>query len=105
MYWSKLFIPTLREAPAGIESAGLAGLVRAGYLRRLGGGAFAEPFLARRATRRIDVLARYEMAALGAQEFRVRGDGALLKLGRELRSHKQLPQIWYQRALEACSFH
>ena len=104
MYWSKLFIPTLREAPAAIESAGLAALVRAGYLRRLPGGAFADLSLAQSTIRRITTLAREELAVLGAQEFHV-PNGRMLALGRELRSYKQLPQIWYQGALEACSFH
>ena len=35
--WSKLFIPTLREAPADAEVASHKFLVRAGYIRQLGG--------------------------------------------------------------------
>ena len=36
--WSKLFIPTLREAPADAEVASHRFLVRSGYIRQLGAG-------------------------------------------------------------------
>ena len=35
MIWSKLFIPTMREAPADAEAMSHALLLRAGYIRRL----------------------------------------------------------------------
>jgi prolyl-tRNA synthetase len=37
MRWSEIFIPTLREDPAGISHPGLRVLVRGGYLRRVKG--------------------------------------------------------------------
>jgi len=38
--WSKLFIPTLREAPADAEVASHKFLLRAGYIRQLGAGIY-----------------------------------------------------------------
>jgi len=89
MLWSKLFIPTLRD-----ESQPL--LARAGYMR---GPAYL--YLGQRVIRKMEDLVREEMNALGAQEF---GRGAdLLHMARELRSYRQLPQIW-RRAEESFSF-
>ena len=89
MLWSKLFIPTLRE-----ESQPL--LARAGYMR---GSMYL--YLGQRVLRKMEDIVREEMDAMGAQEF---GGGAnLLHLARELRSYRQLPQIWY-RAGESYSF-
>ena len=38
--WSRLFVPTLREAPADAEVASHRLLVRAGYIRQLGAGIY-----------------------------------------------------------------
>jgi prolyl-tRNA synthetase len=101
MRWNRLFIPTLREAPAGIATAGSRLLTRAGYLR---GGAFL--FLGRRLLRRIVRIVREEMDALGAQELLVPPRQSMAELAGEIRSYKQLPQIWYQfqDRFGACSF-
>jgi prolyl-tRNA synthetase len=131
--WSKLFIPTLREAPADAEVASHKFLVRAGYIRQLGAGIYSYLFLGQRSIDRIVGIVREEMDRI-AQEFllptihpadlwresgrwTLMGDnmfrlkdrkGADLCLGmtheevmtdiarNELRSYKQLPQIWYQ---------
>jgi len=131
--WSKLFIPTLREAPADAEVASHKFLVRAGYIRQLGAGIYNYLFLGQRSINKIIGIVREEMDTIG-QEFylpallpkepweksgrwTVMGDnmfrlkdrkGAELCLGmtheeimttiagNELRSYKQLPQIWYQ---------
>jgi prolyl-tRNA synthetase len=131
--WSKLFIPTLREAPADAEVASHKFLLRAGYVRQLGSGIYSYLFLAQRSINKIIGIVREEMDTIG-QEFllpalnpkevweasgrwSVMGDnmfrlkdrkGAELCLGmtheevmteiarKELRSYKQLPQIWYQ---------
>src|ERR1041385_231096 len=128
--WSKLFIPTLREAPADAEVASHKFLVRSGYIRQLAAGLYDYLFLGQRSMLKI---VREEMDKIG-QEFylpalnpreiweasgrwSVMGDnmfrlkdrkGADLCLGmtheeimtdiarKELRSYKQLPQIWYQ---------
>jgi prolyl-tRNA synthetase len=131
--WSKLFIPTLREAPADAEVASHKFLVRAGYIRQLAAGIYSFLFLGHRSMLKIAEVVREEMDTIG-QEFylpalhpreiweasgrwQMMGDnmfrlkdrsGRDLCLGmteeevmteiarKELRSYKQLPQIWYQ---------
>lgn len=131
--WSKLFIPTLREAPADAEVASHKFLLRAGYIRQLGAGIYNYLFLGQRSLNKIIGIVRGEMDQI-AQEFYLPGilprepweqsgrwtgmgenmfrlkdrKGADLCLGMtheeimttiarsELRSYKQLPQIWYQ---------
>lgn len=131
--WSKLFVPTLREAPADAEVASHKFLVRSGYIRQLGAGIYSYLFLGQRSINKIIAIVREEMDKIG-QEFLLPGilpsevweqsgrwttmgqnmfrlqdrKGAWLCLGmtheevmtdiarKELRSYKQLPQIWYQ---------
>src|SRR5580658_7281645 len=131
--WSKLFVPTLREAPSDAEVASHKFLLRAGYIRQLSAGIYNYLFLGQRSLNKIIAIVREEMDTIG-QEFHlpaihprevweqsgrwsVMGDnmfrlkdrkGADLCLGmtheevmtsiarNELRSYKQLPQIWYQ---------
>jgi prolyl-tRNA synthetase len=66
---SRLFGATLREAPAGAESAGHALLVRAGFVRQLGQGLFSALPLARRSLSRIEAVLRAAMDAIGGQEM------------------------------------
>jgi prolyl-tRNA synthetase len=131
--WSKLFIPTLREAPADAEVASHKFLLRSGYIRQLGAGIYNYLFLGQRSLNKIIGIVREEMdqigqefflpailprepweqsgrwAAMGDNMFRLKDrKGADLCLGmtheeimttiarNELRSYKQLPQIWYQ---------
>src|SRR3981189_1252945 len=131
--WSKLFIPTLREAPADAEVASHKFLIRAGYIRQLASGIYSYLFLGQRSMEKIINIVREEMDKIGQEFFlpalnpreiwegcgrwEVMGDnmfrlkdrkGADLCLGmtheevmtsiarNELRSYKQLPQIWYQ---------
>ncbi len=131
--WSKLFIPTLREAPADAEVASHKFLVRSGYIRQLGAGIYSYLFLGQRSINKIIGIVREEMdkigqefllptihpaeiweqsgrwATMGQNMFRLQDrKGAWLCLGmtheevmtdiarKELRSYKQLPQIWYQ---------
>ncbi len=131
--WSKLFIPTLREAPADAEVASHKFLVRAGYIRQLGAGIYSYLFLGQRSINRIIGIVREEMDRIGVEfllptihpadlwresgRWIIMGDamfrlkdrkGAELCLGmtheevmtdiarHDLRSYKQLPQIWYQ---------
>ena len=131
--WSKLFVPTLREAPADAEVASHKFLLRSGYIRQLGAGLYNYLFLGQRSLNKVIAIVREEMDKIG-QEFYLpailprelweesgrwtgMGDnmfrlkdrkGADLCLGmtheevmtaiarNELRSYKQLPQIWYQ---------
>ena len=131
--WSRLFVPTHREAPADAEVASHKFLLRSGYIRQLGAGIYSYLFLGQRSINKIIRVVRDEMDKIG-QEFLLPGimpsdiweqsgrwstigqnmfrlqdrKGAWLCLGftheevvtdiarRELRSYKQLPQIWYQ---------
>jgi len=131
--WSKLFIPTLREAPADAEVASHQLLLRAGYIRQLGAGIYSYLPLGTRALNKVIAIVREEMdsiaqefflpalhpreiweesgrwTAMGDNMFRLKDrKGADLALGmtheeimtsiarNEIRSYKQLPQIWYQ---------
>jgi prolyl-tRNA synthetase len=131
--WSKLFVPTLREAPTDAEVASHRLLVRAGYIRQLAAGIYNYLFLGQRSLNKIMAIVRQEMdkigqelylpgilpkepwaesgrwTAMGDNMFRLKDrKGADLCLGmtheeivttiarNELRSYKQLPQIWYQ---------
>ena len=131
--WSKLFIPTLREAPSDAEVASHKFLLRAGYVRQLGAGLYSFLFLGQRSLGKITAIVREEMdrigqefllpallpadlwrqsgrwTTMGENMFRLQDrKGADLCLGmtheeimtdiarKELRSYKQLPQIWYQ---------
>ena len=66
--WSKLFLPTLREAPADAEVASHKFLVRAGYVRQLSAGIYSYLFLAQRSILKITGIVRQEMDKIG-QEF------------------------------------
>src|SRR5579863_7828172 len=69
MYWSKLFIPTLRENPAEAEVVSHQLLLRAGYIRQLAAGVYSYLFLAQRSLLKITQIVREEMDAIGAQEM------------------------------------
>jgi prolyl-tRNA synthetase len=131
--WSKLFVPTLREAPTDAEVASHKFLLRAGYMRQLGAGLYNYLFLGQRSLNKVIAIVRDEMdqigqefflpallprevweqsgrwSTMGENMFRLKDrKGADLCLGMtheeimtsiarsELRSYKQLPQIWYQ---------
>jgi prolyl-tRNA synthetase len=134
MRWTNLFVPTLRDNPAGAEAISHILLLRAGYVRQLTAGIYSYLPLAQRSLLKIMNIVREEMNRIGGQEFllpalnpaevwketgrwEVMGEnmfrlkdrkGADLCLGMtheevftfiardELRSYKQLPQIWYQ---------
>jgi prolyl-tRNA synthetase len=134
MFWSQLFIPTLRENPAEAEVPSHQLLLRAGYIRQLSAGIYNYLFLAQRSLLKITQIVREEMNAIGAQEmllaalhpaeiwqesgrwelmgsnmFRLKDrwehdlclgmthEEVMTSIARgELRSYKQLPQIWYQ---------
>ncbi len=67
--WSKLFVPTLREAPADAEVASHKFLLRAGYIRQLGAGLYSYLFFGQRSVNKIVGIVREEMDKIG-QEFR-----------------------------------
>ncbi len=134
MLWSKLFIPTLRDAPTDAEVVSHKLLLRAGYIRQLAAGVYNHLFLSQRTLLKITRIVREEMDAIGGQEmllpalnpaelwqesgrwsvmghdmFRLKDrfdrdlclamthEEVMTSIARgELRSYKQLPQIWYQ---------
>ena len=69
MRWSKLFIPTLRDAPADAEAASHALLVKGGFIRQLHAGHYSMLPLGWRVHQKVARIVREEMDAIGAQEF------------------------------------
>ncbi|MCB1253829.1 MAG: proline--tRNA ligase, partial [Austwickia sp.] len=66
---SSLFLRTLREDPADAELPGHRLLVRAGYIRRAAPGVYSWLPLGLRVLRKVEVVVREEMDAIGAQEL------------------------------------
>jgi prolyl-tRNA synthetase len=66
---SKLFLPTLRDAPADAEALSHKLLVRGGYIRQVGAGLWSFLPLGWRVHRKVEQIVRDEMDAIGAQEF------------------------------------
>src|SRR5437667_12803437 len=71
MRMSKLFVRTLREAPAEAEVASHKLLLRAGYIRKLMAGVYTWLPLGFRTLRKIEAIVRQEMDATEAQEIRM----------------------------------
>lgn len=69
MRWSRLFTPTLRENPGGVESASHRLLLRAGYIRQLMSGHYTLLPLGQRTRGKVMAVIREEMARIGGQEF------------------------------------
>ncbi|MGI9597997.1 MAG: proline--tRNA ligase [Acidimicrobiales bacterium] len=69
MRWSKLFIPTLRDAPADAEAVSHALLVQGGFIRQLHAGHYSLLPLGWRVHNKVANIVRQEMDALGGQEF------------------------------------
>jgi prolyl-tRNA synthetase len=66
---SRLFLPTLRDAPADAEADSHKLLVRGGYIRQVGAGLWTFTGLGWRVHRKVDQIIREEMHAIGAQEW------------------------------------
>lgn len=134
MRYSKMFIPTMREAPSDAESVSHKLMLRAGFVRQLASGLYIFLPLGWRVLNRINKILKEEMEAIGAQEismpilhpaetwqktgrwyeikdemFRLKDrTGRDMCLGmtheeimtwlasKEIRSYRDLPQIWYQ---------
>ncbi len=67
-YWSKTLIPTLKESPAEAEITSHKLLMRAGLVRKLGGGLYTFLPLGLRALEKVKQLCREEMEAAGGIE-------------------------------------
>ena len=134
MRYSRLFIPTLKDAPAEAEAVSHKLMVRAGFVRQLAAGLYIYLPLGQRVMDKINQIIREEMNAIGGQEvtmpvlhpaevwqqtgrwdaigdemFRLKDRGGrdmCLAMTHEeimtwlaahdLRSYRDLPQIWYQ---------
>jgi prolyl-tRNA synthetase len=66
---SKLFLPTLREAPADAEAASHRLLVRGGFIRQIGAGLWSFLPLGWRVHMRIEQIIREEIDSIGGQEM------------------------------------
>jgi prolyl-tRNA synthetase len=96
MRWSQCFIPTLRESPAGVETSAERLLVRAGYARAVSAGVYGYLPLGMRSLARLQRIAREELARIGGQQVLLDPDAAGEIARGELRSAKQLPQVWFR---------
>jgi prolyl-tRNA synthetase len=134
MRYSRLFIPTLKEAPSEAEAVSHKLMVRAGFVRQIAAGLYIYLPLGQRVMNKINQIIREEMNAIGGQEvtmpvlnpaevwqqtgrwddigdemFRLKDRGGrdmCLAMTHEetmtwlaahdLRSYRELPQIWYQ---------
>ena len=67
--WSQFFIPTLKESPADAEIASHKLLVRAGLVRKLGGGLYTYMPLGLRTIQKITQICREELDDSGAIEL------------------------------------
>ena len=70
MYFSKIFIPTLREVPADALIASHRLMFRSGMLRKLSNGLFAYLPLGLKVFRKIENIIREEMNNIGALEIK-----------------------------------
>lgn len=68
-FWSRYFIPTLKESPADAEIASHKLLVRAGLVRKLGGGLYTYMPLGHRVMQKLSQICREEMERAGAIEL------------------------------------
>jgi len=66
---SKLFLPTLRDAPADAEAVSHKLLVRGGFIRQVSAGVWTFMPLGWRVHRKIEQIIREEMDAIGGQEM------------------------------------
>ena len=134
MRYTKLFIPTMREAPSDVTAVCQLLMLRAGYVRQLAAGLYIFLPLGWRVLNKVNRILKEEMEKIGAQEismpvlhpadiwqqtgrwysigdemFRLKDRfGRDMCLGmtheeimawvaaKEIKSYKELPQIWYQ---------
>ena len=68
MRWTQALLNTLRDAPQDAEIISHKLMIRAGLLRKLGGGLYTYMPLGIRALRKVEAIVREEMERAGAQE-------------------------------------
>ncbi|MFQ5598099.1 MAG: proline--tRNA ligase [Nitrospiria bacterium] len=69
MYYSKLFIPTLRDNPADAETVSHRLMLRAGLIRQVAAGVYSLLPLGLRVLSKVKSIVREEMTKAGAQEL------------------------------------
>jgi len=69
MRYTNLFIPTMRETPAGINALSHILMLKAGYVRQLAAGLFIFLPLGWRVLNKINSILKEEMERIGAQEI------------------------------------
>lgn len=69
MYQSRIFAPTLKEAPAEAQIPSHVFMMRAGLIRQLAAGVFSQLPLGYRSLKKVQSIIREEMDAIGGQEF------------------------------------
>ncbi|RPH90440.1 MAG: proline--tRNA ligase, partial [Desulfobacteraceae bacterium] len=68
MFFSQLYIPTLKEKPAEAEVVSQQLMMRAGMIRKLASGIYSFLPLGVRSLRKMETIIREEMGRAGAQE-------------------------------------
>jgi len=68
MYYSKLFIPTLKQSPTDAEVVSNKLMVRAGMIRQMAAGIYSILPLGLRVQRKVEQIIREEMDGIGGQE-------------------------------------
>ncbi len=71
MYFSKLFIPTLRDNPSDAEIVSHRLMLRGGYIRKVAAGIYSFLPLGLRVLYKVEQIIREEMNTAGAQEVRL----------------------------------
>ena len=68
MFWSKIFIPTLKDSPQDAEVISHQLMLRAGMIRKVSSGIYTWLPLGLKVLRKIENIVRDEMDQSGAQE-------------------------------------
>lgn len=68
MRFSRMFIPTLRQAPSEVEAVSHKLMLRAGYVRQLAAGLYIFLPLGWKVLQRVNAILKDEMESIGAQE-------------------------------------
>ena len=69
MRWSRLFTPTLRDAPADADAVSHKMLIRGGFMRQLHAGHYSMLPLGWKVHEKVAAIVREEMNLIGGQEF------------------------------------
>ncbi|HNU22688.1 MAG TPA: hypothetical protein PKN37_00390 [Mesotoga sp.] len=69
MRFSRLYAPTLRDAPADADLVSIKLLVRGGFVRKVAAGIYSFLPLGLRVLKKIEEIVRQEMNAIGSQEI------------------------------------